>query len=330
LTKNPDAEYIFNFQDRQTTKFIWLTGYPNHKGWRKKFFFAQGDWEFSLMEIIKDPSVPREIRLPSVIGQEELTLDQSEEARVGRLREYARENPSKMEFNVIFSLMVLATYLRYPQIDGLVDEVVPRESEVQLVRKRKRIVPKTSGSQLPKAKRLKLSAPPRSKLTFDVAGRMASEASQGVAFEPLRQPTLQLSLSKQTAFPRKSKYDKGKGKVGNNLPEGPTAVGPLSTVRATDRGEKPTILDLLIGTRPSRDVTVPFEEGGSSVTALLLDVSLPQISSAIISFEPRVVGETPKLEHNELKGVGPFVVEDTDGSGAFLPRLDSITAQATK
>jgi hypothetical protein len=41
--ENPGAEYIFNFQDRQPTKFIRLTGYPNNKVWRKKFFFAQGD-----------------------------------------------------------------------------------------------------------------------------------------------------------------------------------------------------------------------------------------------------------------------------------------------
>jgi hypothetical protein len=81
--KNPSAEYIFNFKYQQPSKFIWLTGYPNNKVWRKKNFSAQGDWEFSFTEIIKDPKVPREIHLPSVVGQEEPTLDQGEEARVG-------------------------------------------------------------------------------------------------------------------------------------------------------------------------------------------------------------------------------------------------------
>jgi hypothetical protein len=97
-----------------------LIGYPNNKVWRKKNFSAQGDWEFSFMEIIKDPNVPLEIHLPSVVGQEEPTLDQGKEVRIGWLWEYAWENPSKMEFNVSFSLTALAAYLRYPQIKGLV------------------------------------------------------------------------------------------------------------------------------------------------------------------------------------------------------------------
>jgi hypothetical protein len=66
------------------------------------------------MEIIKDPNVPRETRLSLVAGQEEPTLDRDEEARISRLWDYARENPSRMEFNVIFSLAILAAYLRYP------------------------------------------------------------------------------------------------------------------------------------------------------------------------------------------------------------------------
>jgi hypothetical protein len=170
LMENPGAEYIFNFQDRQPTKSIWLTGYPNNKVWRKKFFFAQGDWEFSFTEIIKDPNVPRETRLPSVVGQEEPTLNQDEEAWISWLWEYAWGNPSRMEFNVIFSLTILAAYLRNPQIEGLGDKLVPEGSEVQLVRKRKNIEHKTSGSQLPEAKRSKLSVPSRSESVVEVAG----------------------------------------------------------------------------------------------------------------------------------------------------------------
>jgi hypothetical protein len=36
LTKNPNAEYIFNFQIRQKAKFILLTGYSSNKGWKKE------------------------------------------------------------------------------------------------------------------------------------------------------------------------------------------------------------------------------------------------------------------------------------------------------
>jgi hypothetical protein len=150
-----------------------------------------------------------------------------------------------------------------------------------------------------------------------------------VAFELPTQPTFQLSLSKQTAFPRKSRYDKGKSKISNNLLGGPTIVGPLGAVRVTDKEEKITILDLLIGTRPSKEVTVPFEESGSLVPMPLPIASLPQTSLAIIPFEHHVVGETLEPEHDELVGVEPFIAEEIEGSGAFLPRPEFITAEAT-
>jgi hypothetical protein len=76
------TEYLFNFQERRSTKLIQLTGRSNNKVWRKRFFFAQGDWEFSMTEIIKDPDVPRETRLPSIVGREEPTLNQDEENRI--------------------------------------------------------------------------------------------------------------------------------------------------------------------------------------------------------------------------------------------------------
>ena len=50
---------------------------------------------------------------------------------------YAQENPSKMEFNAIFSQTALAACLKYPTIEGLVKEEVLVEPEVQLKRKRK-------------------------------------------------------------------------------------------------------------------------------------------------------------------------------------------------
>jgi hypothetical protein len=80
LTEVSGAEYLFNFQERQFNKFIRLTGRSNSKAWRKRFFFAQGDWEFSMTKIIKDPDIPRETRLPSVAGREEPTLNQDEES----------------------------------------------------------------------------------------------------------------------------------------------------------------------------------------------------------------------------------------------------------
>ena len=89
LTRNPNSESIFNFQGCQKAKFVLLTGYSNNKHWKNKFFFAQGDWEFSSMEIVTDPRVPRETCRPSTSGQEEPILDESEDAHVYDLLKYA-------------------------------------------------------------------------------------------------------------------------------------------------------------------------------------------------------------------------------------------------
>jgi hypothetical protein len=62
--------------------------------------------------------------------------------------------------------------------------------------------------------------------------------------------------------------------VGNNSQEFPAAAGPLSIAGIADRGERPTISNLLIGTRPLREVTIFFEECGSPATALLPDALL--------------------------------------------------------
>jgi hypothetical protein len=307
--ENLGAEYIFDFQARKPTKFIRLAGYPNNKVWRKKFFFAQGDWEFSLIEIIKDPNVPRETRLPSVVGREEPILNQDEEARISRLREYAQKDPSRMDFGAIFSLIVLATYLRYPQIEGVNDE---------LVRKRKNADPKASRSQSLEAKRSKISSLSKSELTIEVTRRTASEAFQTEADELSMRPNLQLSLSRETAFPWKSIYDKGKGKVSHNFREDPTLVGPLSVVQA-NKGEKVTILDLLASTRPSGEVTIPLKENRSLVFESLHVVSPPSTSLATIHLEPYALGETLESDHVEVEGMEPSAFEETDGSG--IPSL---------
>jgi hypothetical protein len=77
-----------------------------------------------MTEIIKDPDVPRETRLPSVAGREEPVLNPDEENRIDQLWKYAHEGSSKMKFDAIFSLTILAAYLRYPQIEGLGDEML--------------------------------------------------------------------------------------------------------------------------------------------------------------------------------------------------------------
>jgi hypothetical protein len=208
LSEVVGAEYLFNFQERRSNKFICLTGRSNNKAWRKRFFFAQGDWEFSMTEIIKDSDVPRETCLPSVAGREEPSLNRDEEDRVNQLWKYVHGDSSRMNFDAIFSLTTLAAYLRYPQIEGLGDELLQEGSRVQLTRKRNGTDSATSELPLPEGKKSKVS----------------SEDPSGTASEPSRLSHLQLSLPKEMAVPRKSRYDKGKGKVNHNLLKVPPVV----------------------------------------------------------------------------------------------------------
>jgi hypothetical protein len=297
LAEVPGAEYLFNFQERRPTKFIRLTGRSNNKAWRKRFFFAQGDWEFSMTEIIKDPDVPREARLPSVAGREEPALNPDEENRIDQLWKYAHECPSKMKFDAIFSLTILAAYLRYPQIEGLGDEMLSEGPRTQLTRKRSGVDIEASRLSIPGGKRSKVS----------------SDNPTLLIDEPLRRPLAQLSLPKEMAFPRKSRYDKGKSKVDPNSSEDPQTVGSLSTLCIEGRKDISTVFDLLASTRPSREVSVSVREnnpliipsrdisliakGSDSLISPLLEVahppSLPSIADSPVLPAIGAIQENP-------------------------------------
>jgi hypothetical protein len=149
-----------------------------------------------------------------------------------------------MTFDVIFSLTTLAAYLRYPQIEGLGDELLPEGSRVQLTRKRNGIDFGTSRPSLPKGK--------KSKVSSEVLPITTSESS--------KHPHVQLSFLKEMAFPRKSRYDKGKHKINPSFLEDAPLVNSFSPLRAKGGKRKTMIFDLLTGTRPSREVNVSIKE----------------------------------------------------------------------
>jgi hypothetical protein len=323
LAEVPDAEYLFNFQERRPTKFIRLTGRSNNKAWRKRFFFAQGDWEFSMTEIIKDPDVPRETRLPSVVGREEPVLTSDEENRINQLWKYAHECPSKMKFDAIFSLTILAAYLRYPQIEGLGDEMLPEGPRTQLTKKR-------SGTDI-KASRLSIPSGKRSKVSSDTPTLTIDE--------PLRRSRAQLSLPKEMAFPRRSRYDKGKNKADPSSPKGPQSVDSFSTLHTESRKDISTVFDLLAHTRPSREVSVSVKEGNpmiipsrdisliangsDSLISLLLEVAHPPLLPSIVdSPDLPTTGAVQEHHASGAETMEPSASDEVDRSGAFPSQPD--------
>jgi hypothetical protein len=323
LTEVPGAEYLFNFQERLPTKFIQLTGRPNSKAWRKRFFFAQGDWEFSMTEIIKDPDVPREARLPSVVRREEPALNSDEENRINRLWKYAHEFPSKMKFEAIFSMTILAAYLRYPQIEGLGDEMLSEGSKSQLTRKR-------SGADL-EISRLPIPGGKRSKVFSDNPTLLTDE--------PLQRPLAQLSLPKEMAVPRKSRYDKGKSKVNPNSLEDPQPVGSLSALCIGGRKDISTVLDLLASTHPSREVSVSVTEnnplvipsrdmsliakGSDSLISPLFEVTHPpSLPSVADSSVLPAIGAIQENAPSDAESMEPSASNEADRSEAFPSQTD--------
>jgi hypothetical protein len=156
------------------------------------------------------------------------------------------------------------------------------------------------------------------------------QAFQTKANELSMQPNLQLSLSKDTAFPQKSRYEKGKGKVIHHLLEGPTPIGPLGMVWVTDKGEKTTIFDLLVGTCPSREVTIPFEENRSLVLEPLHVASPPLTSSTIVHLEPHALGGTLEPNHVEMEDMEPSASGEMDGNGASSPLPEFMDDEVTE
>jgi hypothetical protein len=276
-----------------------------------------------MTEIIKDPDVPRETRLPSVAGREEPVLNPDEKNRIDQLWKYAHEGSSKMKFDAIFSLTILAAYLRYPQIEGLGDELLSEGPKTQLTKKRSGVDIETSRPSIPGGK--------RSKISSDVLTITTDESSQ--------HPRVQLSLPKEMAFPRKSRYDKGKNKADPSSPEDPQLVDSFTSLRTEGRKDLSTVFDLLANTRPSREISVSVKEnnpliipsrdvsliaeGSNSLILPSLEVAHPPLLlSATDSPDLPMTGAIQENPHSEAETMEPFASNEMDKSGVFSLQPD--------
>jgi hypothetical protein len=222
-----------------------------------------------------------------------------------------------MNFDVIFSLTTLVAYLRYPQIEGLGDELLPEGSRVQLTRKRNGTDLETSRPSLPKGK--------KSKVSSEILPITTSESSQ--------HPHVQLSLPKEMAFPRKSRYNKGKHKVNPSFPEDPPLVNSFNPLRAKDGKGKTMIFDLFANTRsskevnvfikesnpliiPSRDITLIAEESNSLVPPSLGVSHPPLLSSATNPTKLPMTGEIQETPYSEAEAMEPSASNEMDKGGA--------------
>jgi hypothetical protein len=166
------------------------------------------------------------------------------------------------------------------------------------------------------------------------------------ASEPSRLSHLQLSLPKEMAIPRKSRYDKGKGKVNHNLLEDHPVVSSRDSPRAKDGKEKTTILDFFTGTRPSGEVTVPIKEcnpliiPSRKITLSIEENNSSRVpppgvlhpfvsSSAINPIDLPTIEKTQEIHQAEVEVMEPYSSNEMGRGGASSSLLESMDDEVT-
>jgi hypothetical protein len=78
---NPGGSRVYNIQTRRGKLITLETKYSSNRGWKNKYFFASGQWEFAPMEQSTKIRVPWEVNALSEKGGQEPHLTPNELAR---------------------------------------------------------------------------------------------------------------------------------------------------------------------------------------------------------------------------------------------------------
>jgi hypothetical protein len=102
--RNPGGSGVYNIQTRRGRLVILEPRYSSNHGWKTKFFFASGQWEFAPTEKATGVRVPREVNMLSERGGREPRLTPKEVARVEEVLKWARRHESSLTFEVLGSV----------------------------------------------------------------------------------------------------------------------------------------------------------------------------------------------------------------------------------
>jgi hypothetical protein len=112
--KNPGGSKVYNIQTRRGKLITLETKYSSNKGWKNKYFFASGQWEFASTEQATEIKVPREVNSLFDKGGQEPHLTPSELARVNEVQQWAQKHESCLLFGVLGSVSRLMELVYAP------------------------------------------------------------------------------------------------------------------------------------------------------------------------------------------------------------------------
>jgi hypothetical protein len=92
---------VYNIQTRRGKLTTLEAKYSSNRGWKSRYFFASGQWEFAPSEKASEIRVPREVNVLSEKGSQVPQLTPNELARVNEVLQWARKHESCLSFTVL-------------------------------------------------------------------------------------------------------------------------------------------------------------------------------------------------------------------------------------
>ena len=121
-----------------------------------------------------------------------------------------------------------------------------------------------------------------SKSTIEAKEKGTSDAPWEKIPKPPKQPTVKPFPIKQTVFPQKSRYKKGKGKVDDISQNVPAVVRPISVLRVVDRSvEAPSVEPKATRTEPEVVEISPRENTKVGQTGVVPKANTDAMSAAL-------------------------------------------------
>jgi hypothetical protein len=112
--RNPGGSGVYNIQTRRGKLIILEPKYSSNHGWKNKYFFVAGQWEFAPTKQATKIRVPREVNMLSEKGGQEPRLTLDELARVDEVQRWAQRHESCLTYTVLGSVSRLMEMVYEP------------------------------------------------------------------------------------------------------------------------------------------------------------------------------------------------------------------------